>query len=84
MRIFNNYIISLVLVASIVNTLLAFLGQKDLQVYFVVNIIAYLVITLLFVYLNPKAKRALNTIGVVLFAGFMMIVGLKIIAILTG
>ena len=84
MRVYNSYILSLVLVTSIINIFLAFLGQKDLQIYFVINIIAYLVITLLFVYLNPKARRALNAIGVVLFVGFMVIVGLKVMAILTG
>ena len=84
MRIYNSYILSLVLAISIINAFLAFLGQEDLQVYFVINIIAYLVITLLYVYFNPRARKALNTIGVVLFDGFMVIVGLKVMAILTG
>jgi TRAP-type C4-dicarboxylate transport system permease small subunit len=48
------------------------------------NIIAFLVITLLYVYLNPRARRALNTIGVVFFAGFMVVVVLKITEILSG
>ncbi len=84
MRIYNKYIVSLVLAASIINTLLALVGQNDLRVYFVVNVIAYLVITLLYVYLNPRARTALNTIGSVLFAGFMVIVALKAIDILAG
>lgn len=82
MRVYNSYIFSLVLATSIINTFLAFLGQKDIQVYFVINIITYLVITLLFVYLNPRARKALNAIGAVLFAGFMVIVSLKVIDIL--
>lgn len=64
--------------------ILAFWGQNDLEVYFTVNIIVYLIITLLYVYLNPKARRALNTIGVVLFGGFMVIVALKVMEIITG
>jgi hypothetical protein len=84
MRVYNKYIVSLVLAASVINTLLAFLGQNDLQVYFVINIIAYLVITLLYVYLNPQARKALNSIGVILFACFMVIVAFKVLAILIG
>jgi uncharacterized membrane protein YhhN len=63
---------------------LAFFGQNDLTLYFTLNIIAFLVITLLYVYLNPRARRALNTIGVVFFAGFMVVVVLKITEILSG
>ena len=84
MRIYNRYIIALVLASSFLNTLLALFGQNDLEVYFVVNILAYLVVTLLYVFLNPRAKRALNAIGAVLFASFMLIVSLKVIEIVVG
>ncbi len=84
MRIYNKYIISLVLVSCLINTSLAFFGQKDLGVYFAVNTIAYLIVTLLYIYLNPRARRALNTIGVVLLAGFIVILSLKITEILSG
>ncbi len=84
MRIYNKYVVSLVLASGLINTLLAFFGQNDLGIYFTVNIIAYLVITLLYVYLNPRARRALNTVGVVLFGGFMVIVVTKVIEILSG
>jgi TRAP-type C4-dicarboxylate transport system permease small subunit len=43
-----------------------------------------LLITLLYVYLNPRARRALNTVGAVLFAGFMVIVVLEVMEILSG
>ena len=84
MRIFNKYIVSLVLVSCLINTLLAFFGQNNLEIYFVINLIAYLVITLLYVYFNPRARRSLNTIGIVLFAGFMVIVAIKAMEILLG
>ena len=84
MRIYNKYVVSLVLASGLINTLLAFFGQNDLTIYFTVNIIAYLVITLLYVYLNPRARRALNAIVVVLFGGFMVIVVTKAIEILSG
>ena len=70
--------------SGLINTLLAFFGQDDLEIYFVINIIAWLVITLLHVYINPRARRALNTVAAVLFAGFMVIVALKAIEIISG
>lgn len=82
MRIFNRLIISLVIAFGLLNAFLAFLGQDDISIYFVVNAIAYLIITLLFVYLNPRAKGALNGVSAVIFAGFMVIVTLKVIEIL--
>ncbi len=84
MRIYNKYVVSLVLASCLINTLLAFFNQNDLEIYFVLNIIAYLLITLLYVYLNPRARRALNTVGAVLFAGFMVIVVIEVMEILSG
>ena len=84
MRIYNKYVVSLVLSACLINTLLAFFGQNDLGIYFTINIIAYLVITLLYVYFNPRARRALNTTGIVLLGGFMVIVVTKVIEVLSG
>lgn len=84
MRIYNNYIVSLVLASCSINILLASLGQNDLGLYFIINIPVYLAITLLYAYLNPRAKRALNTIGIVLFAGFIVVVSLKVVGIVSG
>ena len=84
MRIYNKYVISLALVICIINTLLAFFGQNNLEVYFTIDIIAYLVITLLYAYLNPRARRALNSISAVLFGGILVIGVLKAIEILSG
>ncbi|MFC2044598.1 hypothetical protein ACFLT8_05355 [Chloroflexota bacterium] len=84
MRIYNKYVLSLVVASSLINTLLAVMGQNDLEIYFIINVLAYLVITLLYVYLNPRARKALNAVGIVMFAGFMVIVSLKVIEILSG
>ena len=84
MRIYNRYIVILALSSGLINSLLAFWGQGDLTIYFIINIMAYLVITLLYVYLNPRARRALSSIGIVLFGGFMVIITLKVMEILTG
>lgn len=82
MKIINRYLIALILAAAIINVFLAVLQQNDLSVYFVVNVIAYLIITLLHVYFNPKARRALNVVTIVLFAGFMVVVAIKVFEIL--
>ena len=84
MRVYNKYILSLALSACLINTILAFSGQDDLALYFITNIVVYLVITLLYAYLNPRARRALNTIGVVSFGGFMVVVALKVIEMWAG
>ena len=83
MRIYDRYLISLALAFGAINSILAFVGQEKLDVYFTINLIAYLVISLLFVYLNPRARKLLSAIGVVLFGGFLVIVALKVIEILS-
>lgn len=82
MRLFNRYLVILALISALINILLAILGQDDLSVYFILNIIAYLIITLLHVYFSPKARRALNGVTVVLFSGFLTIVAIKVFEIL--
>jgi hypothetical protein len=69
---------------GVLNAALAFAGQEDLGVYFAVDVIAYLVITLLYVYLNPRARRALDTIGYMLFSGFLVVVAIKVVGVLSG
>ena len=84
MRIYNKYVISLVLACFVLNTLLAFLGQNDLGIYLAINVVAYLSITLLYVYFNPRARRALNSVAAVLFTSFVVIVVLKIMDVVSG
>jgi hypothetical protein len=67
-----------------VNTLLAFGGQESLDVYFIVNTIVYLGITLLYVGLNPRARMALDIIGCMLFSGIVVIVVVKAMHIVSG
>lgn len=83
MRIYNRYVISLVLSACLINTALAFWGEDDLEVYFIINTIAYLAITLLYVYFNRSARKTLSIAGGVLFAGFMVILALKVMEIVS-
>ena len=82
MRIFNQLVISLALSFGVLNTVLAFFGQRDVSVYFVVDAITYLIITMLYVYLNPRARNALNVVSSVIFVCFLVIVILKVVEIL--
>lgn len=82
MRIYNLYIIVLALVLCGVNIALAAADQSELEVYFSANIIAYLIVSLLYVHLNPRAKRVIGTLSGVLFGGFLVIVAVKVIEIL--
>jgi hypothetical protein len=82
LRVYNKLIITLVVVLSLINIILAFLGQKQIEIYFVINAIAYLIITLLYTHLNPRARVALSAMSAVIFAGFLVIVTVKVIEIL--
>jgi hypothetical protein len=82
LRIFNRFIITLAVTLGLLNTSLALLEQDDISIYFITDAVAYLVITLLFVYLNPRAKNALNGISTVIFVGFLVVVALKLINLL--
>ncbi len=83
MRIYNRLIITLAIAFGVINTFLAFMGQNDISVYFIVNTLVYLIITVLYVYLNPRARAALNGLTAIVFTGFMVIVALNVIEILS-
>ena len=82
MRIYNKYILSLAIALLSTDILLSLSGQNDLFIYFTVNLVTYLVITLLYVYFNPRARRALQFITAVLLSGFIVIAILEVIEIL--
>jgi len=82
LRIYNLYVVILALVLCATNILLAVFGQDSLEIYFIANIVAYLVISLLYAHLNPRARSILGTMTRVLFGGFIVIVALKVIEVL--
>ncbi len=84
MSIYNRYIFTIILAASAVNVILAFAGQQDISLYFTLNVIVFLAITVLYVYFNPRARAALNVIGFSLFGIFMVIVAIKVVEIMIG
>lgn len=84
MRLYNRYLITLAILFTLSTTILAGYGLNKLDAYFTVYVIEYLVATLLFVYLDPKARRLLDAMGYILFGGFLVIVALKVVQILRG
>jgi uncharacterized BrkB/YihY/UPF0761 family membrane protein len=84
LRIYNRYIISLAVAACVINPLLALFNQNDIVIYLTINIVAYLAITLLYVQLNSRARRALNLVSAVYFGIFLIAVGFEVVKILVG
>jgi uncharacterized membrane protein YhhN len=82
LRIYNKLILTIALVFGIIDASLAAASQENIEIYFVANAIAFLVITLLYTYLNPRARGALTAVGSVIFAAFLVIVVIKIVDIL--
>jgi len=72
----------LVLASCLIDVILAFTRQIDIAVYFTVLVIAYLIITVLFVYFSPKTRKALSLVSIVFLAGFMVVVVLKIMEVM--
>jgi len=84
MKIYDNYIIILASLLLITSVIFAVLDETRLDLCFSVFLIEALVLNELCIYLNPKAKRSLNTVNYVLFAGFALIVANKVIEIIWG
>jgi hypothetical protein len=82
LSIYHRYLIFLVLVSCLIDIFLAFVKQNDIAVYFTLNVIAYLTITMLFVFFSPKTRRILSVVSVVYLTGFMVVVTLKILGIM--
>jgi len=82
LRVFNKLVLTLALAFGLLDAFLAFLGQDDLSVFFIVQALAFLIITLLYTYLNPRARTGLNSLSMIVFAGFLVIVSLKVVEIL--
>jgi len=81
MRVFNSYILIVAGLLLATTVIMAALGQ-ELENYFVFYVLEALVVTELFVLLSARARRALNLVSLVLFAGFLIILVQKVIAVL--
>ncbi len=83
MKIYNRYIIITALLLLLTTVILIAAGQTSLNVYYITYIVEALAITELFVHLNKKARQGLNLVSAILFGGFLFIVSLEAIKLLT-
>lgn len=83
MKIYNNYILTVTFLLLFTTIILIAIGQNSLDVYYTIYILEALIITELYVYFNIKARRGLTFVGTILFGGFVFVLGLQIIRILT-
>lgn len=82
MKIYNSYILIIAILLLLTTVILVAMGQDSLDVYYSIYVIEALIITELYVYFNARARRGLNFISAILFAGFLFIVSLRVIKIL--
>ena len=83
MKIYNSYILTVALSLLITTIILIAMGQNMIDVYYTVYVIEALVITELYVYFNTRARRGLSLVSAMLFAGFVSVLCLQVIKILT-
>jgi hypothetical protein len=79
----NKLIISLAVSFIAADLALAFIGQSDIAIYFIANAIAYFIVTLPFVNLNPGARLTLKPMNAMIFAGFLAIIAFRALDILS-
>ncbi len=82
MKIYNSYILIIAFLLLLTTVILVAIRQNSLDVYYTIYIIEALIVTELYVYFNAKARRGLNFVSAILFAGFLFIVSLQVVKIL--
>ena len=81
MKIYNKFLLFLAAGFGSANIMLAWLGQDDLAVYFIVNAIVYLLVALFHANLNMRAQTSVNRLGAIIFSGFFIVFVFKIFEI---
>ena len=84
MTLYNRYILILALTFSITALILAISAATDLGLCITIYIIESLILTEIFIYLNPRAKSNLGKVNIVLFVLFLVLVTAKVLEILLG
>jgi hypothetical protein len=82
MKLYNSYILIVAGLLLLTTVILTAIGQAALDVYYTIYILEALVVTELYVYFNPKARRGLSLVSAILFGGFLFVVSLEVIRIL--
>ena len=84
MRVYNSFIITLALTFTLITLIMSLYQVAALEAYLAVYTIALLVLMVLFTVFSPRARRNLNQIGIAAFGGFLVIVAVKVVAIVSG
>jgi hypothetical protein len=79
MSIYNLYVVSVATLLLITTVLLVAVGQSSLDVYYSFYVVEALIITELFVYFNKRSRRALQIVSIVLFGGFIIVLGMQVL-----
>lgn len=82
MRPYNRYILLLAFL-FVLTTIILSTTERGLDFYFSIYLIECLLLTLLFSQIKPRARRGLVNVGYVLFGSFLVLVGVKVLEILT-
>jgi hypothetical protein len=81
-KIYTRYVLSIALCLLLTTVFLVASGPTTLEDFFTIYIIEALVITEFFVYLNARARRALNMVSAVLFCSFIVVLCVQIARVL--
>ena len=79
MKIYNRYVITVAVVLLVTALLFIIGGQASLDLYFSIFVIEALIITELYIHFSKKSRRALNTIGIMLFGSFAIVLCLQVL-----
>jgi hypothetical protein len=83
LRVYNSFIATLALAFAGITVGLAAYQVDSMDGYFTAYTIALLVISALYATFSPQARRAVTLVGLVAFGGFMVLVALKVVEILS-
>ena len=83
MKIYNSYILTVASLLLLTTIILIAMGQNSLDVYYTLYIVEAFAITELYVYFNTRARRGLALVSAILFAGFVFVLCLQVVKILT-
>jgi hypothetical protein len=78
MSIYNRYVVSVAILLLITTVLLVATGQSSLDVYYSLYVVEALIVTELFVYFNKRSRRALHSVSICLFLGFLTVLAIQV------
>jgi len=82
LRIYDRYLITMVLATCVIDIILAFAGQTDITVFFTANVIIFMLISVLYIYFNPRTRKTLSFVSIVLLAGFIIVAIFKVVEVI--